>query len=123
MMNETQTGGQGALVLDEHHKREHLRMIEMSVRRGWAIRDQAFTALPDAMLSLALDKGHDPRVRVAAGRVVVIMHGQNKDDEEPRIREHHHVHDLGPVTLENMEDRKRALAARLDALGDDSETD
>jgi len=57
---------------------QDLRLIGAAVRKGWVIREEVMSRLPDAMSMLALDSKRDDRTRINAARVLVSMHGQNE---------------------------------------------
>jgi hypothetical protein len=102
------SGGQG-VVIDTHHKRQHLKMIDRAVRQSWAIRDKAFEKLPKEMLDLAMKRSEDPRVRVSAARVIVTMHGQNLGENPAGNTT---INNYGTTYIERME------SAPLDAIED-----
>jgi hypothetical protein len=107
------------LLNDPHHLRGDLKTIETALRRGWDIPDAIFDSLPKIVAQILL-KGTN-REKIAAGRLLAVLHKQNSD-REPVIQQHQHQHlhaqvDAIPVTHENMDERKRQLAARIVALG------
>lgn len=75
-------GSTGPLIpaaqIDERTPGKDLRLIKAAVRKGWVIREEVMSALPDAMTRLALDSQRDDRTRINAARVLVQMHGQNE---------------------------------------------
>lgn len=99
------------LLTDPGHTRSDLRQIESAIRKGWVIPDMVLDALPKTMAVIAL-KGK-PRDQVAAAKVLLAMKGQNDEYEQPRQIEHHHTHDIGPVTADNLAEHKRRLLAEL----------
>lgn len=64
--------------VDQRTPGKDLRTIQAAVSRGWQIRPAAMSALPDAMLRIALDSDMQTRARVSAAKVIVAMHGQNE---------------------------------------------
>ena len=64
--------------VDPRTSGQDLRLIGAAVRKGWVIREEVMTRLPDAMSMLALDSRRDDRTRINAARVLVAMHGQNE---------------------------------------------
>lgn len=102
------------LLTDPGHTRSDLRQIESAVRKGWVIPDMVLDALPKTMAVIAL-KGK-PRDQVAAAKVLLAMKEQNEDrDGVTKQILHQHVHELGPVTADNLAEHKRRL---LEELGD-----
>jgi hypothetical protein len=69
-------------MVDPRTPGKDLRTIQSAVNKGWLIRPEAMSALPDSMLRIALDGKMEVRARVNAARVIVSMHGQNCDDEK-----------------------------------------
>jgi hypothetical protein len=53
-----------------------LRTIQSAVAKGWQIRPEAMSALPDSMLRIALDGKTEVRARVSAAKVLCTMYGQ-----------------------------------------------
>lgn len=51
---------------DGHHDREDLRLVEMAVRKGWAIPDEWAEKLPQVAARIALDPGKPDRDRLRA---------------------------------------------------------
>ena len=64
--------------VDPRTSGQDLRLIGAAVRKGWVIREEVMSRLPDAMSMLALDSKRDDRTRINAARVLVAMHGQNE---------------------------------------------
>ena len=107
------------LLTDPGHSREDLRMVETAIRKGWQIPDQLLEALPKVAGAMAL-KGK-PRDQIAAMKVLLAMKEQNESTEPTYQQiEHHHTHELSPVTAENFERSKQQLAERIARLGRDS---
>ena len=97
------------LLTDSRHTRSDLRMIETAIRKGWKIPDDLLETLPTTAAEIAA-KGK-PRDQIAAMSLLVKMKEQN-DKAEPQATkqvEHHHVHELGPVTADNLLEHKRRL--------------
>ena len=67
-----------AAEIDQRTPGKDLKLIQSAINNGWQIRPAAMSALPDAMLRIALDKDAESRARVNAARVIVSMHGQNE---------------------------------------------
>lgn len=62
--------------IDQRTPGKDLKLIQSAVNNGWQIRPAAMTALPDAMLRIALDSNQETRARVSAAKVLCTMHGQ-----------------------------------------------
>ena len=104
------------ILTDAHHRRSDLRMIGMAIRRGWKIPETIMEQLPEVLANLAT-KSEDDRTRIGAARVLVAMHGQNQNEEPvTKYVEHHHAHELGPVTGETIDERRARLHQQLDRL-------
>jgi hypothetical protein len=107
------------LFKDAKHLRGDLQQVERGLRQGWEIPQQIYDVLPHVIANIVA-KGTN-REKIAAGRLLAVMHKQN-NDSQPVIQQHQHQHlhaqvDAIPVTHENMDERKRQLAARIVALG------
>lgn len=100
------------LLTNLHHTRGDLQMVRTAIRKGWQIPDQLLEALPKVAGAMAL-KGK-PRDQIAAMKVLLAMKEQN-ESAEPTFQqvEHHHTHDIGPVTEDNIEAQRAKRLARL----------
>lgn len=105
------------LLSDPKHVRGDLRTIESALKRGWEIPDAVFESLPKIVAQILL-KGSN-REKIAAGRLLAVLHKQNNADQ-PVVQHHQHVHAHVPVpvTVDNIDERKRELAARIARLRD-----
>jgi hypothetical protein len=107
------------LLTNPGHSREDLRIVETAIRKGWEIPEQLLEALPKVAGAMAL-KGK-PRDQIAAMKVLLAMKEQNESAEPvPQQVEHHHTHELGPITADNFAESKRQLAERIARLSRDS---
>ncbi len=109
-------------IIDPAHAARDCRVVTTAVRRGYPIPLEAMQKIVDVVVELLDDA--DPRVQVAAGRLFIAMHGQNQKDK-PAVKRVKHVHQLQqqpnePVTEHNLDERKRFLADRLAALGNNA---
>lgn len=103
------------LLTDAKHSRSDLRLIETAIRKGWQIPDQLLEALPKTAAVIAL-KGK-PREQIAAMSLLVKMKEQNeKADPQPQQVQHTHVHELGPVTADNIEQHRQLRLERIARL-------
>lgn len=104
------------LLTDPHNRRSDIRMIGMAIRRGWKIPEAIMDQLPKVLANLVV-KSEDDRTKIGAARVLVAMHGQNQSEEPvTKFVEHHHAHELGPVTGETIDERRIRLHQQLDRL-------
>ena len=65
-----------AAEIDQRTPAKDLKLIQSAINNGWQIRPAAMSALPDAMLRIALDAKEETRARVSAAKVLCTMHGQ-----------------------------------------------
>ena len=109
------------LQTDPGHARADLALIRKAVKAGWDIPEQLLDALPKVAGSIALDKKEKTQNRLKAIETIIKMKGQNDASEpQPQQVEHHHTHELGPVTVDNFAESKRKLDERIDRLGGNS---
>lgn len=70
-------GGQGvAALIDPHHKRASLRVIQRAVERGWKIPDEWYDTLPGVALKIAASADSNPRDRL---RALEVLRGMASD--------------------------------------------
>ena len=104
------------LLTDPNKRRSDIRMLGMAIRKKWEIPEAIMDQLPKVLANLVV-KAEDDRTRIGAARVLVAMHGQNQSEEPvTKFIEHHHAHELGPVTGESLEERRARLHKQLDRL-------
>jgi hypothetical protein len=109
------------LLTDPGHTRADLAMIRKAVKEGWEIPEQMLAALPKVAASIALNREEKTQNRLKAIETIIKMKGQNDASEpQPQQIEHHHTHELGPVTVDNFAESKRKLAERIARLGGNS---
>lgn len=100
------------LLSDPKHIRGDLRQIEQSLRRGFDIPDLLFNRTAHVVGQLLKD-GKPAREQLAAARVVIALAEYNRSLQPlPAQVEHHHTHDIGPVTEANIEQQRAARIAR-----------
>lgn len=63
------------LLSDSGHTRSDLRMLEMALRKGWAIKDEWLEGMPKVVVNIAL-KGNN-REKLAAIKLLLQMKEQN----------------------------------------------
>lgn len=71
-----------AAEIDERTPGKDLKLIQSAVNNGWKIRPAAMSALPDAMLRIALDGATEVRARVSAAKVLCTMYGQSAEGRQ-----------------------------------------
>lgn len=100
------------LLTDPGHIRQDLAEIERSLRRGFDIPDVLYQRTAHVIGKL-LNEGK-AREKLAAARVVIALAEFNRSLEPvPSQVEHHHTHDIGPVTESNIEAQRAKRLARL----------
>jgi len=105
--------------------RSDLRLLAAGLRRGWEFPETFLRVLPNALLEIVVKRDPDsqvyrytPRERIAASRVLALMHGQNQKQADssapptPQLHLHEHRHSV------TLEDRRQTYLARLDHAGD-----
>ena len=99
-----------------------LQLIGRARREGW-LRDPAdMQRIADRVVKIALNTP-DEKLAVSAAAEVRQMVAQDlkiESDSMPQQIEHHHTHELGPVTAENFERSKHQLAERIARLSGNS---
>jgi hypothetical protein len=78
--------------------------------------------IADRVVKIALTNPDDKLALDAAAEVrqMVAQDLKIEADGVPQQIEHHHTHELGPVTADNFAESKRKLAERIARLGRDS---
>ena len=79
----------GALFSRRGEERGDLKMIETAIRHNWDIPEALFKRLPAEAALIALNKNMEPRAKIAAMRVILKMHEQNKADTPQEINVNH----------------------------------
>ena len=91
------------------------RLIERALRERWPIPAQHREAILQRQTLIAAGgvKGTSPREETSA--FLALLHADRLNHEAAvGVRhEHHHTHELGPVTENNLEEHRAARAARL----------
>jgi hypothetical protein len=78
--------------------------------------------IADRVVKIALETPDDELAIKAAAEVrqMVAQDLKIEADGQPQQVEHHHTHELGPVTADNFAESKRKLAERIARLGGNS---
>lgn len=124
-MVSSNSNGVGGVLCEEQPVRvlqRDLQLIGRARREGW-LRDPAdMQRIADRVVNIALFTP-DEKLAVSAAAEVRQMVAQDlkiESDGIPQQIEHHHTHELSPVTAENFERSKQQLAERIARLGRDS---
>lgn len=115
--------GEGETVLCEGQQARvvvrDLQLVGRARREGW-LRDPAdMQRIADRVVSIALTSPFDEIALKAAAEVrqMVAQDLKIEADGIPQQIEHHHTHEIGPVTEQNFADAKRQLVARIGRAG------
>ena len=97
--------------------RGDLRLMSRVLRERWPVTQESMERVYARVEDVALNFP-DAAISIQAAKLIATMHGQNQKDE-PNVQqiEHHHTHEIGPVTESNFADAKRQLVARIGRAG------
>ncbi len=117
--------GEGAVLCEDQPDRvirRDLQLIGRARREGWLRDPSDMQRIADRVVKIALTTPDDElAVRAAAEvRQMVAQDLKIEADGIPQQVEHHHTHELGPVTADNFAESKRKLAERIARLGGNS---
>ena len=117
--------GEGAVLCEDQPVRviqRDLQLIGRARRQGWLSDPSDMRRIADRVVKIALTTPDDElAIRAAAEvRQMVAQDLKIEADGIPQQIEHHHTHELGPVTVDNFAESKRKLAERIARLGRDS---
>ena len=92
-----------------------LELIRRARREGWLRDPQDMQRIADRVVKIALTSPDEVlAVRAAAEiRQMVAQDREYEDDKPSQQIEHHHTHDIGPVTESNIEAQRAVRLARL----------
>lgn len=86
--------------MDSLHEK---RMVQRAARDRWPIPEKYREAVANEMVRIAIDRQNTkPRERVAAGRAVVAMVGQNQSDEHKALPDTV-IHKLGYASEDELD--------------------
>ena len=111
------------LLDDPGHVRGDLIMMGNAV--GKAIKhpeipipQAVIDAMPKVVSNMML-RSEDERIRCRASELMLkfMQYNVSIADQPTQQVEHHHTHELGPITADNFAESKRQLAARIARLG------
>ena len=92
-----------------------LQLVGRARREGWLRDPEDMQRISDRVVSIALNSPFDEIALKAAAEVrqMVAQDLKIEADGLPQQIEHHHTHDIGPVTADNLAEHKRRLLAEL----------
>ncbi len=100
------------------------RLINRALRERWPVPEAVRERIVNRLVKIIDTEGSEPKSdknAIAAASVIVRMVGQNqKEQPATSMVEHHHVHELGPITADNLEFHRQRLARRVAQLGQNS---
>ena len=117
--------GVGAVLCEDQPKRvivRDLQLVARARREGWLRDPEDMRRIADRVVKIALETPDDELAIKAAAEVrqMVAQDLKMESDGQPQQIEHHHTHELGPVTADNFAESKRKLAERIARLGGNS---
>ena len=117
--------GEGAVLCEDQPVRviqRDLQLVRRARREGWLRDVSVMQKIADRVVSIALNSPDDKLALDAAAEVrqMVAQDLKIEADGIPQQIEHHHTHELGPVTVDNFAESKRKLSERIARLGRDS---
>lgn len=117
--------GEGAVLCEDQPVRviqRDLQLVRRARREGWLRDVSVMQKIADRVVSIALNNPDDKLALDAAAEVrqMVAQDLKIEADGIPQQVEHHHTHELGPVTVDNFAESKRKLSERIARLGRDS---
>ena len=117
--------GEGAVLCEDQPVRviqRDLQLVRRARREGWLRDVSVMHKIADRVVNIALHNPDDKLALDAAAEVrqMVAQDLKIEADGIPQQIEHHHTHELGPVTVDNFAESKRKLSERIARLGRDS---
>lgn len=117
--------GEGAVLCEDQPVRviqRDLQLVRRARREGWLRDLTVMQKIADRVVNIALTNPDDKLALDAAAEVrqMVAQDLKIEADGVPQQIEHHHTHELGPVTANNFAESKQQLAERIARLGRDS---
>ena len=117
--------GEGAVLCEDQPVRviqRDLQLVRRARREGWLSDPSVMQKIADRVVKIALHNPDDKLALDAAAEVrqMVAQDLKIEADGIPQQIEHHHTHELGPVTANNFAESKQQLAERIARLGRDS---
>ena len=111
------------LLTDPGHVRGDLKMMEAAVSRSIKhpeieIPQVVIDAMPKVVGNMMM-RSEDERIKCRAAELMLkfMQYNVSVSEQPPQQVEHHHTHELGPITADNFERSKQQLAARIARLG------
>ena len=117
--------GEGAVLCEDQPVRviqRDLQLVAKARREGWLSDPSVMQKIADRVVNIAINSPFDEVALKAAAEVRQMVAQDLKIECEgiPQQIEHHHTHELGPVTANNFAESKQQLAERIARLGRDS---
>lgn len=117
--------GEGAVLCEDQPVRviqRDLQLIGRARREGWLSDPSDMQKIASRVVNIALNSPFDEVALKAAAEIrqMVAQDLKIEADGIPQQIEHHHTHELGPITADNFAESKRKLAERITKLGRDS---
>ena len=103
----------------QHVIRRDLQLVGRARREGWLRDPEDMQRIAARVVNIALNSESDDLVLKAAAEVrqMVAQDIKIEADDIPQHIEHHHTHELGPITADNFAESKRKLAQRIARIG------
>ena len=110
--------GEGAVLCEDQPVRviqRDLQLVGRARREGWLRDLSAMQRIADRVVNIAINSPFDEIALKAAAEVrqMVAQDLKIEADGIPQQIEHHHTHNIGPVTEENIEAQRAIRLARL----------
>lgn len=120
-MNNEPANGEGVAVLSDHKPQrihQDLALVRRAVKEGWPITPKITRRILRRVNSIAATSPDDA-IALKACDLIIKMFAQNQKltPQPTQHVEHHHTHELGPVTADNFEQHRQARLARIAAGG------
>lgn len=108
-------------------------LIRRAIRERWPVPDEYRHKIADRLMEVIEKRTVDVPMKdgvfpseavadanaIAASKTFVAMAAQNQKDDPVPV-EHHHTHEIGPVTADNLAEYKRRALAELDREREDA---
>lgn len=112
--------GEGAVLCEDQPKRviaRDIQLIARARREGWLKDPADMQRIADRVVKIALTTNDDELAIKAAAEVrqMVAQDLKIEADGIPQQVEHHHTHELGPITADNIAQQRAARLARFGA--------
>lgn len=114
--------GVGAVLCEDQPARviqRDLQLVGRARREGWLRDPSVMQKIADRAVNIAINSPFDEVALKAMAEVrqMVAQDLKIEADGIPQQVEHHHTHELGPVTADNFAESKRKIAERIARIG------